>query len=100
MQLLTAQIADNDLDHYIKRFAENTFLQIGFTHHITLINKCKNIRERIFYFQKTIENQWSVAVLEHHIESGLYHFKGKMINNFQKTLPENIQKYATDAFKS
>lgn len=100
MQLLTAQTTNNDSNQYINKFVENTFLRIGFTHHITLINKCKEIRERVFYFQKIIENQWSIAVLEHHIESGLYHLKGKMINNFQNTLPENIQKYATDAFKS
>ncbi|RLD62383.1 MAG: DUF1016 domain-containing protein [Bacteroidetes bacterium] len=113
MPLVTAQITDNELmplitaqtdkenkEEQVENFVENVFLKIGFTHHITLINKCKDIKERIFYFQKTIENQWSVTILEHHITSRLFQLKGKMINNFESTLPKKMHKHATDAFKS
>jgi predicted nuclease of restriction endonuclease-like (RecB) superfamily len=101
-QLITAQMQNKvtENNENILSFVENVFLKIGFTHHIVLINKCKDINERIFYFQKIIENQWSVTILEHHIESRLYQLKGKMINNFNKTLPEKLYKHATDAFKS
>ena len=113
MPLETAQITDNELmplitaqtnieskEQQVENFVENVFLKIGFTHHITLINKCKDIKERIFYFQKIIENQWSVTILEHHITSRLFQLKGKMINNFGSTLPKKMHKHATDAFKS
>ncbi len=100
MTLITAQSDTDDKEQQIQNFVENIFLKIGFTHHITLINKCKNISERVFYFQKTVQNQWSVTVLEHHINSQLYKLKGSMINNFKRTLPEKLHKHATDAFKS
>lgn len=100
MQLITAQMESENNSQNAEIFIENVFLKIGFTHHITLINKCKDINERVFYFQKIIENQWSVTILEHHINSRLYQLKGKMINNFSRTLPEKLHKYATDAFKS
>ena len=100
MPLITAQTNEESKEQQVESFVENVFLKIGFTHHITLINKCKDINERIFYFQKTIENQWSVTILEHHITSRLYQLKGKMINNFESTLPKKMHKHATDAFKS
>lgn len=100
VQLITAQIENGDINKKIENFVENSFLKIGFTHHITLINKCKDIKERLFYFQKIIENQWSVTILEHHIIGRLYQLKGQIINNFERTLPEKLHKHATDAFKS
>ena len=77
MPLITAQTNIESKEQQIENFVENIFLKIGFTYHITLINKCKDIKERIFYFQKTIENQWSVTILEHHITSRLFQLKGK-----------------------
>ena len=100
MPLITAQTNEESKEQQVESFVEDVFLKIGFTHHITLINKCKDINERFFYFQKTIENQWSVTILEHHITSRLYQLKGEMINNFESTLPKKIHKHATDAFKS
>ncbi len=101
MQLLTAQLqtADNEQKKATFCFIENIFLKIGFTHHILLINKCKDLRERLFYMQRTVSNQWSVSLLEHHIESRLYEQKGKLFNNFDKTLPQKLYTHATDAFK-
>lgn len=89
MQLLTAQTDKENKKQQVENFIENIFLKIGFTHHITLINKCKDINERLFYFQKIIENQWSVTILEHHISSRLYQLKGKIVSNFDRTLPKN-----------
>ena len=100
MQLLTAQTTEADNQQLITNFVENVFLKIGFTHHIALINRCKEYSERLFYFQNIVKNQWSVTILEHHINSKLYQLKGKMINNFESALPEKIHKHATDAFKS
>jgi len=45
----------------------SVFLNIGFTHHIMLLQKCPDIVERFFYMNKAIKNQWSVNVLEYHI---------------------------------
>jgi len=84
----------------IEKFVENVFLKIGFTHHILLIQKCKKYEERLFYFEKIIEYQWSVTILEHHLESQLFERQGKIPNNFERTLPSKLLAHATDAFKS
>jgi predicted nuclease of restriction endonuclease-like (RecB) superfamily len=57
-------------------------------HNLIIISKAKNHEEALFYAQKTIENNWSRAVLTHQIESGLYERSGKAINNFELTLPK------------
>jgi predicted nuclease of restriction endonuclease-like (RecB) superfamily len=61
--------------------------QIPWGHNIVIISKCKNTNEAFFYIQKTIQNNWSRAVLTHHIESDLFHREGKAITNFEVTLP-------------
>lgn len=62
-------------------------MQIPWGHNIVVITKTKNVAEAIFYVQKTIQNNWSRAVLTHYIESGLYSREGKAITNFHATLP-------------
>ncbi|MBF0543054.1 MAG: DUF1016 family protein [Candidatus Riflebacteria bacterium] len=61
--------------------------QIPWGHNIAIVSKCKNTGEAVFYIQKTIQNNWSRAVLTHHIESDLFSREGKAITNFQTTLP-------------
>ncbi len=60
---------------------------IPWGHNIVIIEKIKDIETAIFYINKTIENNWSRAVLVHQIESGLYNRHGKAINNFKENLP-------------
>ncbi|MBR3327792.1 MAG: DUF1016 family protein [Atopobiaceae bacterium] len=53
-----------------------------------LIDKCGGNQEKaLFYMRKTIENNWSRAVLAHQIEADLYERQGKAVNNFSATLP-------------
>jgi predicted nuclease of restriction endonuclease-like (RecB) superfamily len=73
--------------------------QIPWGHNIAIITKCKNIDEAIFYIQKTIQNNWSRAVLTHHIESGLYAREGKAITNFQTTLHDPQSDLARQTLK-
>jgi len=75
------------------------FLGIGFSQHITIMKRCHDLQERYFYMRQSFENQWSVRMLEHQIESELFERKGKILSNFQRTLPEKIQDHAMDAFK-
>jgi predicted nuclease of restriction endonuclease-like (RecB) superfamily len=55
---------------------------------LIILGKIKDAHEAVFYVQKTIQNNWSRAVLTHHIESGLYQREGKAITNFLAALPE------------
>lgn len=65
--------------------------QLTWYHHITLLTKVKDPSERLFYIQKTIENNWSRNVLVHQIESKLFERQGKAVTNFDQTLsaPQN-----------
>src|SRR3989338_1554197 len=67
--------------------AVGQLLQIPWGHHIVIISKCESFKEALFYISKTIQNNWSRAVLTHHIEGDLYKREGKAITNFKSTLP-------------
>ena len=61
--------------------------QIPWGHNLLLLDKFDDPAIALFYVQKTIENNWSRAVLTHHIESGLHLREGQAITNFEATLP-------------
>ncbi|MCH8569296.1 MAG: PDDEXK nuclease domain-containing protein [Balneolales bacterium] len=93
LQLATAEFESWD------SFLSEVFFNISFTQHLLLLNKCKEVEERLFYMQKAAALQWTVALLEHHIESDLYRQKGTLQNNFKQALPPKLHKNAIDAFK-
>lgn len=67
---------------------QNQFFSIPWGHNKLIIDKCKgNYDKAIFYVQKTIENNWSRAVLLNFLDTDLYERQGKAISNFSKTLP-------------
>lgn len=72
---------------------------IPWGHHILIIQKIKEINASFFYIQKTIENNWSRAVLEYQIETKLYERQGKGISNFQKVLPSPQSDLAYELLK-
>jgi len=73
--------------------------QITWYHHITLITAVKNIKERVFYIQKTIENGWSRNVMLMQIENKFFERQGKALSNFQNTLPPPQSDLASSLFK-
>jgi predicted nuclease of restriction endonuclease-like (RecB) superfamily len=75
------------------------FLNISFTHHILILNKCKSPEERLFYITEAATRFWSVSILEHHIVSDLFSNQGKLPNNFDKTLPEQLKSSAVQVFQ-
>ena len=61
--------------------------QLPWGHNMVIVNKIKDPSEAIFYLAEAIRNNWSRNVLIHQIESGLYQRKGKVLHNFEATLP-------------
>lgn len=84
---------------YSQKFIETVFASISFTHHMLLLNKCKGEKERNYYMEQCAAHQWSVALLQHHLESDLFGRKGKLVNNFKKALPSKTASHALNAFK-
>ena len=62
--------------------------EIPWSHNIIIFSKLKNINQRIWYAQQTIENGWSRNVLSLQIKSNLHERSAKGINNFSNTLPK------------
>jgi len=61
--------------------------QLPWGHNLLIVSKCKNHEGALFYVQKTIENNWSRAVLTHQIEGNLFGREGKALTNFAASLP-------------
>jgi len=74
--------------------------QLSWYHHITLLDKVKDLETRFFYIQKTIENGWSRDVMVHQIASKLHTRQGKAITNFGTTLPKPLSDLAQETLKS
>ncbi len=69
--------------------SEDVLFSIPWGHHRLIIDKCSgNVNEAVFFVRKTIENNWSRAVLMNFLETGLFERKGKAITNFSYSLPE------------
>lgn len=93
-QSLPAQFTQEEIQEFT-----NLLVNLSFTNHILILNKCKVFEEKLFYIKKSIENQWTVELLRHHIESDLYHNTGKIQSNFQISLPETIKQKAIYVFR-
>jgi predicted nuclease of restriction endonuclease-like (RecB) superfamily len=106
-QLLTAQtrflpigqLSTAQLDTASVSSVTECFFAISFTSHMLLLQKCKSRDEWMFYLQQASQNQWSVELLGHHIETRLYSQKGSLQNNFAATLHGPVRQDAMRAFR-
>lgn len=77
-----------------------SFLHTGFTHHIEIITKCKNLEERWYYIKRTAAEFWSVETLKSHIRTEDFFTQGGLPSNFGLTIPDKKQvSRAVRAFK-
>ena len=68
--------------------------EIGWTHNVLIMQKCKDDLQREFYIRMTRKMGWTVNVLIHHIDNQTY--EKTLLNqvNFAKTLPEEVRNQA------
>ena len=65
------------------------FFLIPWGHNKLIIDRCKNDRQKaLFFVRKTLDNNWSRAVLLNFLDTDLYERQGKAISNFRQSLPE------------
>lgn len=63
--------------------------KIPWGHVKCIINKCRNNPlKAIFYVHKTIEHNWSRAILMNFLDTDLYERQGKALSNFSFSLPK------------
>ena len=61
---------------------------IPWGHHRVILDSVNaDAKKALFYIRKTIENNWSRAVLRNWLDTDLYERQGKAITNFTLTLP-------------
>ena len=67
---------------------EEIIFYVPWGHHMFLLSKCKGDHDKaLFYVYKTIENNWSRAMLMNMFDTALYERQGKAVTNFALTLP-------------
>lgn len=65
-----------------KELPDERIFHIPWGHHIQILGKCKE--KALFFVYKTIENNWSRAVILNFLDTNLYECKGKAISNLEK----------------
>lgn len=82
------QVVENVADEVSPQLV-GKLCSIPWGHHRYIMDKCKNdVEKALFYVEKTLENNWSRAVLLNWLTTDLYERQGKAITNFDKSLPE------------
>jgi predicted nuclease of restriction endonuclease-like (RecB) superfamily len=79
---------------------ENSVLfNIPWGHNVVLMEQIKDLNQRLWYAQKTLDHGWSRSILELQLKSNLYGRQGKAITNFTKTLPSPQSDIAQQTLK-
>ncbi len=73
--------------------------EIGCTHNLVIMEKCKDDLEREFYLRMTRKFGWTKNVLIHQIENQTYEKTLLNQTNFEQTLSESIRNQASLAIK-
>lgn len=89
-QLPVAQLETNN---------QQLITKIGWTHHIILIQKIKDLPLRYWYMQQILEQGWSRDTLVAQIKSKIHERQGALIHNFDNTLTNAHSQWAKQTFK-
>ncbi len=73
--------------------------EIGWSHNLVIIEKCKDDLEREFYIRMTRKYGWTKSVLIHQIENESYEKTLLNQTNFAETLPESLRNQANLAVR-
>ncbi len=89
---------------FYQSYAENEKLapmvrEIGWTHNLVILEKCKDDLEREFYLRMTRKFGWTKNVLVHQIENQTYEKTLLNQTNFDQVLPLDIRNQAKLAVK-
>jgi len=81
-------------------FVQEVLAQLSWYHNLTLLDKIKDEKERLFYVYQTLENGWSRNLMVIQIEQNLYTRQGKAVTNFSGKLPSPYSDLAQQTLKS
>jgi predicted nuclease of restriction endonuclease-like (RecB) superfamily len=85
--LIFPQLGEETSSQIFPQPGEDLF-SVPWGHHKYIIDKFSNNPQKaLFYVHKTIENEWSRAMLLNFLDTDIYERQGKAISNFSLTLP-------------
>lgn len=92
------------MKQFYETYRENEILQpmvaeIGWTHNVLIMSKCKDDLEREFYIRMTRKYGWTKNILTNQIEGNSYALFLTNQTNFEQTLPEKYKNQAILAIK-
>lgn len=64
------------------------FLRVPFTHHVIILRKVKDLKERAFYIHMCASRAWNKYALEDFIKQDLYKNRGSLPSNFTETISD------------
>jgi predicted nuclease of restriction endonuclease-like (RecB) superfamily len=65
---------------------DSAFVQIGFTHHVTIFSVCKSEKECWYYIRRCAAEFWRVETLKSHLRANDFFHHGMLPNNFLQTI--------------
>ena len=94
------QLVDELENQPVDGFTFDDLLSIPWGHHRYIIDHCSDdVDKAFFYLKKTIQNNWSRAVLLNFLDTNLYERQGKAITNFESRLPAEQSELAQEVTK-
>ena len=88
-----SQQSDNHIDIFnaiqisnVAEFPIEDFFAVPFTHHSTIISKCKELPARYYYIHRTAQEHLSVEAVERLIKQQAFEHQTQAPNNFVQTL--------------
>ncbi len=78
---------------------EQLITKVGWSHHVILMQKVKDLPTRLWYMQQVIEQGWSRDTLVVQIKNKVHERQGAIVNNFDATLPQTDSNWAKHLFK-
>ena len=73
--------------------------KVGWSHHVILMQKVKDLSTRFWYMQQIINEGWSYDTLVVQIKNKVHERQGATVNNFDATLPQTDSNWAKHLFK-
>ena len=74
-------------------------MNLPWGHNVMLMEKIKELADRRWYMEQTIEHGWSRSVLEMQIDAEAHRRAGKAVHNFHRTLPPPQSELAEQMLK-
>ena len=78
---------------------DSVIWSVPWAHHLTLLEKVKDLGARRWYMEQTLHNGWSRNILAIQIQAAAHARRGKLISNFATTLPAPQSDLAQQALK-